>query len=258
MNYIDTSFAASGQPFLAPTSLDMLQDAYKDAFSDISKSLIGESYDPTVPYILWGCETTGPAFVSTGAVFFNGEVFFVPQWNPGVGPVFPNVLIAAVLTSYSAVDPVTFEDGSIHNIHNIRMCNLGYGLSGTGDIGDFTDFVRVNTTSVDYSSVGANIGTRTIEMERNKFVEFNGVGGAAVVTVDASKAISGRVVEFRTVTGTTGHSIDFTGASGTTTVAVGNSFPYTLTANKPIFVRMKAIEVAAATFFVYIEIYEQS
>jgi hypothetical protein len=256
MNRIDTSFAASGQPFLAPTSLDMLQDAYKNGFSDTIKSLIGSSYSATVPYILWGCESTGPSFVSTGAVFFDGELYFVPQWNPGVGPIFPNVLIAAVQTTYSAVDPVTFEDGSTHNIHNIRICNLGYGLSGAGDIGDFTDFVRVNTTSVDYSSIGANIGTRTIEMDRNKFIEFNGVGGAATVTLDATKAISGRVVEFRTATGTAGHTIDFAGVLGTTPVAVVNPFPYTLTANKPIFVRMKAIEVGAATFFVYVEIYE--
>jgi hypothetical protein len=258
MQRIDTSFAASGQPWLAPTSLDMLQDAYKNGIRELALAQIGSSYSTSVPYILWGCESVSPVAVSEGGIFFNGEVFYTAGWSSGSLPPSPLVLIANISTNFAAIDPVTFEDGSTHNVHALRTCIFSYGTSGTGTIGDFTDFVRVNTTSVDYSVIGANIGTRTIEMERNKFIEFNGVGSAATVTIDATKAISGRVVEFRTATGTAGHTIDFTGVFGTSPVAVGNSFPYTLTANKSIFVRMKAIEVGAATFFVYIEIYEQS
>jgi hypothetical protein len=205
---------------------------------------------------LWGCESVSPVAVSEGGIFFNGEVFYTAGWSSGSLPPSPLVLIANISTNFAAIDPVTFEDGTTHNVHELRTCIFAYGTTGTGTIGDFTDFVRVNTTSVSYSSAGANIGTRTIEMERNKFIEFNGVGGTATVTLDATKAISGRVVEFRTATGTAGHSIDFAGVFGTTPVAVINPFPYTLVANKPIYVRMKAVEVAAATFFVYVEIYE--
>lgn len=256
MRRIDTSFAASGQPFTAPTSLDMLQDAYKDGIRELALAQIGSSYDPTVPYILWGCESASPVAVSEGGIFFNGEVFYTAGWSSGSLPPSPLVLIASISTNFAAIDPVTFEDGSTHNIHELRTCVFSYGTSGTGTIGDFNDFIRVNTTSVDYSTVGANIGTRTIEMERNKFIEFNGVGATATVTIDASKAVSGRVVEFRTNTGTAGHSIDFAGVAGTSPVPVNNYYPYTLIGNNAIFVRMKAVEIATATFNVYVEIFE--
>jgi hypothetical protein len=256
MRRIDTSFAAGGQPFTAPTSLDMLQDAYKDGIRELALAQIGSSYSASVPYILWGCESVSPVAVSEGGIFFNGEVFYTAGWSSGSLPPSPLVLIANISTNFAAIDPVTFEDGTTHNVHELRTCIFAYGTSGTGTIGDFTDFVRVNTTSVSYTDIAANIGTRTIEMERNKFITFNGVGSTATVTLDASKAISGRVVEFRTATGTAGHSIDFASVFGTTPIAVINPFPYTLVANKPIFVRMKAVERAAATFEVYVEIYE--
>ena len=252
MNRIDTSFAANGQPFLAPTSLDILQDAYKDGIRELALAQIGSSYSTSVPYILWGCEEGSSPIVSQGAIFFNGEVLFCAgRGSAGVG-----TLIASLGIAYPVSDPVTFEDGSTNNIHQIRTCNLTYGTSGTGTIGDFADFVRVNTTSVDYLYVAANIDTRTITMERNKFIEFNGVGSTATITLDATKAISGRVVEIRTGTGIAGHTIDFTGVFGTTPAPINNAFPYTLVANNPIYIRMKAIEVAAATFNVYIEIIE--
>lgn len=256
MDRILTTNAASGQPFLAPTSLDMLQDAYKNGIRELALAQIGSSYDATVPYILWGCESVSPVAVSEGGIFFNGEVFYTAGWSSGSLPPAPLVLIANISTNFSAVDPITYEDGSVHNTHSLRTCIFAYGTSGTGTIGDFTDFVRVNTTSVDYSTIAANIGTRTIEMERNKFIQFNGVGSSAVVTIDATKAISGRVVEFATATGISGNTIDFTGVFGTTPVPVNNYFPYTLVGNNPIYVRMKAIEVAAATFTVFIEIFE--
>lgn len=256
MNRILTTFAASGQPFLAPTSLDMLQDAYKNGIRELALAQIGSSYDATVPYILWGCESVSPVAVSEGGIFFNGEVFYTAGWSSGSLPPSPLVLIANISTTFAAVDPITYEDGSVHNTHSIRTCVFSYGTSGTGTIGDFTGFVRVNTTSVSYSTIAANIGTRTIEMERNKFITFNGVGSTAFVTLDATKAISGRVVEFATGIGIAGNTIDFTGVFGTTPVPVNNYFPYTLVGNNPIYVRMKAIEGAPATFTVFIEIFE--
>jgi hypothetical protein len=253
MNRIDTSFAASGQPFLAPTSLDMLQDAYKDGIRELALAQIGSSYSTSVPYILWGLEVDNSVpLVSSGAIFFNGEVLA----TGGIVGAGIGTLIASLGIAYPVSDPVTFEDGSTNNIHQIRTCNLTYGTSGTGTIGDFNDFVRVNTTSVSYSNIAANIGTRTIEMERNKFITFNGVGSTAMVTLDATKAISGRVVEFGTATGIAGNIIDFTGVFGTTPVPVNNYFPYTLVGNNPIYVRMKAVERSTASFTVYVEIIE--
>jgi hypothetical protein len=144
MNRIDTSFAANGQPFLAPTSLDMLQDAYKDGIRELALAQIGSSYSTSVPYILWGCEEGSSPIVSQGAIFFNGEVLFCAgRGSAGVG-----TLIASLGIAYPVSDPVTFEDGSTNNIHQIRTCNLTYGTSGTGTIGDFADFVRLQTDFV--------------------------------------------------------------------------------------------------------------
>jgi hypothetical protein len=113
MDRILTTFAANGQPFLAPTSLDMLQDAYKNGIRELSLAQIGSSYDATVPYILWGCESVTPVAVSEGGIFFNGEVFYTAGWSSGSLPVSPLVLIASISTTYSAVDPITYEDGSV-------------------------------------------------------------------------------------------------------------------------------------------------
>jgi hypothetical protein len=255
MRRIDTSFAAGGQPFTAPTSLDMLQDAYKDGIRELALAQIGSTYSASVPYILWGCESVSPVAVSEGGIFFNGEVFYTAGWSSGSLPPSPLVLIANISTNFAAIDPVTFEDGTTHNVHALRTCIFSYGTSGTGTIGDFTDFVRVNTTSVSYTNTASSIGTRTITMERNKFLTFNNTGSAAVITLDASKAISGRVVEIRANTTAT-NTIDFAGVSGTNPAPANVlGFPYTCANTGFVYIRMKAVEIASATFEVYIEIY---
>ena len=146
MDRILTTNAASGQPFLAPTSLDMLQDAYKNGIRELALAQIGSSYSTSVPYILWGLEQLGGFNVSAGAIFFNDEVFYSAGYFGGAGL---GTLIANISTNFAASDPITYEDGSIHNTHSLRTCNLGYGTSGTGDIGDFyTDFVYLQTDFV--------------------------------------------------------------------------------------------------------------
>jgi len=255
MNRILTTFAASGQPFLAPTSLDMLQDAYSNGIRELALAQIGSSYDATVPYILWGCESVSPVAVSEGGIFFNGEVFYTAGWSSGSLPPSPLVLIANISTTFAAVDPITYEDGSVHNTHSLRTCIFAYGTSGTGTIGDFTDFVRVNMTSVDYSLTASSIGTRTITMERNKYMAFNTTGSAAVITLDCTKAISGRTLEIRAITTAT-NTIDFAGVSGTGVAGVNVAgFPYTCANSGFVYIRVKAIQVATATFEAQIEIF---
>jgi hypothetical protein len=47
------------------------------------------------------------------------------------------------ITNYSSdADPVTFSDGSVYNIHNIRKVAISCGASGSGDVCDYTDLVR--------------------------------------------------------------------------------------------------------------------
>jgi hypothetical protein len=140
MNRILTTNAADGQPFLSPTSLDMLQDAYKTGFADLVKSIIGSTYSALVPYVLWGCEVTSAPAITAGALFFNGEVITVAAWAPGVA-CFASVPGLNIVESYAASDPVTYESGSSYNTHQIRTAVASCGTSGTFSIGDFTDLV---------------------------------------------------------------------------------------------------------------------
>lgn len=251
MRRIDTSFAASGQPFTAPTSLDMLQDAYKDGIRELALAQIGSSYDPTVPYILWGCESASPVAVSEGGIFFNGEVFYTAGWSSGSLPPSPLVLIASISTNYAAIDPVTFEDGSTHNVHELRTCIFAYGTSGTGTIGDFNDFIRVNTTSVTGSSIVSSISAITVTFDRNKYIAYTSTATSNTITLDTTKSINGRLVEIRCATGNIGDTVSFVGP----TIPINHTLPYTRVSTGGLFIKMKTLNVGGG-FVTYVEIHE--
>jgi hypothetical protein len=247
MNRIDTSFAANGQPFLAPTSLDMLQNAYKDGIRELALAQIGSSYSTSVPYILWGCEEGSSPIVSQGAIFFNGEVLFCAgRGSAGVG-----TLIASLGIAYPVSDPVTFEDGSTNNIHQIRTCNLTYGTSGTGTIGDFTDFVRVNTTSFSRVSVAAAISSPTIALDRNRIITYNSTSATTTITLDDTKAISGREVYINCAVANISDSITFSG----TYLIVNQTDPFIVANATQVLIKIKTLETGSSTFTSFVEIY---
>jgi hypothetical protein len=155
MNRILTTNAADGQPFLSPTSLDMLQDAYKTGFADLVKSIIGSTYSALVPYVLWGCEVTSTPSITAGAIFFNGEVITVAPWAPGIA-CFASVPGLNLSTTYAASDPVTYESGASYNTHQIRTAVASCGTSGAFTIGDFTDLVWLKTG---YEDIAVNDAT---------------------------------------------------------------------------------------------------
>jgi hypothetical protein len=251
MDRILTTFAANGQPFLAPTSLDMLQDAYKNGIRELSLAQIGSSYDATVPYILWGCESVTPVAVSEGGIFFNGEVFYTAGWSSGSLPVSPLVLIASISTTYAAVDPITYEDGSSHNTHSIRTCVFSYGGTGTGTIGDFTDFVRVNMTAFSRVNVAAAIGSPTIALDRNKIITYNTTSATSTITLDDTKSISGREVYINCVVANSGDSIAFSG----TYLIVNQADPFIVANSTQVLIKIKSLETGVGTFTSFIEIY---
>lgn len=251
MNRILTTFAASGQPFLAPTSLDMLQDAYKNGIRELALAQIGSSYDATVPYILWGCESVSPTAVSEGGIFFNGEVFYTAGWSSGSLPPSPLVLIANISTNFAAVDPITYEDGSVHNTHSIRTCVFSYGTSGTGTIGDFTDFVRVNMTAFSRVNVAAAIASPTIALDRNKIITYNTTSSTTTITLDDTKAISGREVYINCGVANSGDSIAFSGNY----LIVNQADPFIVINSTQVLIKIKALETGSGTFISFIEIY---
>jgi hypothetical protein len=190
MNRILTTNAADGQPFLSPTSLDMLQDAYKTGFADIVKSMIGSTYSASVPYVLWGCETTSTPSITAGALFFNGEVITVAAWAPGVA-CLSSVPGLNIVASYAASDPVTYESGASHNTHQIRTAVASCGTSGTFTIGDFTDLYYFNDTAIE---TRADTNGDTLTFDRNRVISYAAVNAASTITIDGTGAREGKEI----------------------------------------------------------------
>lgn len=141
---ITTAISGSvGMP-LKSGLLDHIQSAYFEAIAEVGKCLIGFTYDTTKVYILSGLVNSGtfPNYnITSGAVFFNGEVYLVPAASFTI--TNPNVAVGVITTSYFAgvnADPVQFTDGNPRNVCEIRRIIIQPGLSGSGSA-NFSDFI---------------------------------------------------------------------------------------------------------------------
>jgi len=125
-------------------TLQFLQDAYGDLFTAFLISFI-PNYNPNTVYILWGINNSGSGstyLLSTGAVFYQGEIFQVDATN--FTATGSNTAIFSIgITQYTTdADPVTLTDMSVHNMHNIRKVYVNQGTSGSG-IADYSQGARV-------------------------------------------------------------------------------------------------------------------
>jgi hypothetical protein len=140
-------------------SLIHIQLAYQEAIAELQKAKIGNSYDPGSVYVLSGCINTGSGsnyVISSGAVFYNGEVFLVDAATFTVAG--GQVAEGAIVTSYyvgAEADTVAFTDGNNRSVHQIRKVAYSSALAGSG-IGDY-----VNACFVSYA-ISAGIG-QTVE-----------------------------------------------------------------------------------------------
>lgn len=173
MRKLITSFIGPNvaQPIKQGT-LDHLQLAYQEAITALGRSQIGNDYDPTKVYILYGCANsdTPPNYnISAGAVFYNGEVYLVDAVNF----VAADTAVGTITTSYYAdpiADPVTFTDGVSHNVHEIKKMVVADAASGTGTA-DYDDWVSSNWV-VDLSptiAVGGGTGSATLSNKKLKY-----------------------------------------------------------------------------------------
>ncbi|HWY10586.1 MAG TPA: hypothetical protein VN026_04625 [Bacteroidia bacterium] len=130
-------------------SLTFLQNANKEMFKGIIRSMIGEYlYGASATYgvSLAGCGTAGAGdtFLE-GFLFFNGELFYTtgmtglnspPFTSPGNVPVF-----TLLITNTDPADPCPFSDGSTLNVHDIRRLTLTAGATGSG-LFDYSRLIR--------------------------------------------------------------------------------------------------------------------
>lgn len=155
MKQLDLSAIASGIrfPFKKGTGI-YLQQSWQELFAAMIIETIGILYyDPTTPYILYGCNQTplgGTTRFEEGAIFFNGEIFYSP-FQLISDPVGPDVFIANILTTQytTDADPVIFSDSVARNVHNDRTVQYTVGLTTTGTIGDYDNFEKINDFSED-------------------------------------------------------------------------------------------------------------
>ena len=138
MKQINYSNIAPGiaQPFLKDT-WDYLQTGLHDALAALAKGLIGDDIASGVN-ILWGCKVISPTQVSSGWVYYNGELYACTGWNG----VVTDTLVGVLVTGYSGNDPVKFSDGSMHNVHENKYVVLNDAVSGSG-IADLSDFKNI-------------------------------------------------------------------------------------------------------------------
>lgn len=127
------------QPFIGP-SLAFLQDATKEAISNVIIGMIGSTYSSSQVYILFGCVRTGAldgagsgaAAVTAGAVFFNGEVYTVPAFS--TANISGQTLYSDVVTTNPSPDPVKFSDGTLKNVHDVRQWVISQAASGSNAV----------------------------------------------------------------------------------------------------------------------------
>ena len=154
MRYLDLSAVTTtiGMPQKSGT-LAHIQTAYKEAIAQAIIALIGSGYSTSTMYILSGLVNSGTSSnwnISSGAVFYNGEVFIV---NSSTGTITGSNVITLITSQsfYSAgvtADPVQFTDGISRNVHQINQMAISQGLSGSG-IANYSALVPIlpNVTS---------------------------------------------------------------------------------------------------------------
>ena len=136
--------STSAMPVKSGT-LDHLQLANQELFDAIGRSIVGNVYDSTKVYIIYGCVNTGVSanyIISAGCVFYNGEFYQVDATSFTAAGGQIAVATIGITYNLTNADPVTFTDGATHSVHQIRKMAIASAASGSG-IADFVNFIPV-------------------------------------------------------------------------------------------------------------------
>ncbi len=157
-NYITTTAA---QPVKQGT-LDHLQESYIECIEALARQQIGEGYDATKVYILFGCvnSTTAPIYtVSAGAIFYAGEIYLVPAFSFTAADTAIGTVTTAFVTAANA-DPVEFTDGIDHDVHQVKTMVVTDGAS-VGNL-DFANWGTGWVSVSDPAQATLGVGTGSI------------------------------------------------------------------------------------------------
>lgn len=164
-------------------TLDHLQDAHIETARQLAINAIGDSYNSSNVYVLYGCKNTGTGLnyiISAGAVFASNEIYLVPAatFTAGAGQIAVLSLTNTYRTG-TEFDPVTFTDGSTHNIHadftGVFAAALApaspYDIDNLIYINSIASLTLVNTW--DHGTGTYGLQTAKVILNQNK-VEFSG------------------------------------------------------------------------------------
>ncbi len=144
MKILDTTLIvdpAIQQPFTGP-SLNFIENAYKEAISELAKLCVS---DITKLTVLYGCVNSTPGTttftLSAGAVYYNGEIYIVPAATLTTSG---NVVVCNLVDT-NTLGNQTFSDGIARTTSHDRTGVWALGTSGTGTLS--------GTTASDYTNV---------------------------------------------------------------------------------------------------------
>lgn len=142
MKKIDVSalLGTLGAPFLKQTFVHT-DEQVKEVVDALVKSLIS-TYTTNDVIILHGCVISGTTTkaITEGAIYYNGEVYLVDAASGLTAGA--DTWIFAVVTTYAAGDPVTYDDSTSHNQHRIDKIAFQVGDSGSdGYVADWDDAI---------------------------------------------------------------------------------------------------------------------
>lgn len=164
-------------------TLEHLQEAHQETARALAINAIGDTYSTGNVYVLYGCKNTGTGLnyiISAGAVFASGDIYLVPAatFTASVGQIAVLSLTNTYRTG-TEFDPVTFTDGSTHNIHAdftgvfaSAVATAGpYDITNLIYINSIASLTLVNTWVHNTGTYGTQ--TATAILNQNK-VEFSG------------------------------------------------------------------------------------
>lgn len=163
-------------------SLQHLQNAYTEMIRLVSQGLAGSGFDPSAVntgYVIYGCTNSGSGVnyvIAEGLVLYNGILYRVPAVSFSTsGALVPILTLTVSYTTATNYDPVSFTDGSSHNIHQDKTLVMSAGTSGSSLL-DYSALVWTGTAITITPTLTTHYTTSsTVKVHKNNGrVEFSG------------------------------------------------------------------------------------
>lgn len=130
MNNLDTTLISDPikqQPLLGG-SIAFIQTAVKEALTALALGFIGDTYNGSDAFSLYGATNLGTSYF-LGYIYWNNEIF---RFAGGSTSGFTNPGVFIVSSVGTAPDPITFSDLTTGSVHLTRTLLLVDQANGTG------------------------------------------------------------------------------------------------------------------------------